>query len=296
MSSMSVFLLLENKKERLDVTASHLFLGYKPLIIALYFNVSDNNYDVVKNQNRISLSFENSERKEPPYLAQLTLKKIGEKILDEKILLFYEGEHGTHSFLNTTHQWVSRQREKLRKHAPNNVRLPGNLIEQVRIAYSIPRIISIVTVSDGNLINMFPTDLHGPVGEKFYAGSLRLGGLANEQVEKYGKIAISEVEPSFYKQAYMFGKNHMQGLQKEKEFPLHPMKSKYFNFPLPVAVTSYRELMKIDSFDDGIHRIHLYEVVHRQVIQDGKPSITHIHQYYAQWRLNHGLQTPMLLR
>ena len=145
-------------------------------------------------------------------------------------------------------------------------------------------------------MNMFPTDLHGPAGEKIYVGSLRQGGLANQQVEKYRRLVISEVEPSFYKQAYAFGKNHMKGLQKENEFPLHSMRSKTLQFPLPLGVISYCELKKIDSFDDGIHRIHVYEVIHRQMVQNEKPFLTHIHQYYAQWRVDHGLPTPMLLR
>ena len=291
-----VFLSIDNEKFKLNVTTSHLFLGYKPLIVALTFKVNDHNHHFVRSQNQVSLSFENAAPVKPIHLAKLVLKKIGEKVLGEDAVLFYEGVHGEHAFLNALHQRINQQREKWRKQTPNNVSLPGNLIEQVRIAYSIPRTISIITVSDGNLINMFPTDLHGPVGEKLYAGSLRAGGLANEQVEKYGRIVVSEVETTFYKQAYGFGKNHMQGLQKESGFPLHPMRSKNFNSSLPAAVTSYRELKKIDSFDAGIHRIHLYDVIHQQEIQESKPSLSHIHQYYAQWRTNRGLDTTMLFR
>jgi flavin reductase (DIM6/NTAB) family NADH-FMN oxidoreductase RutF len=291
---LSVFLSVD--KGKLDVTASHLFLGYKPLILALPFKVNDQSYQVVKNLNQLSLDFENPEAIKPTRLAQLVLKRIGEKVFEKDGILFYEGTLGEHRFMYFIHQWTAQQREKFRKQNSNNVGLPGNLVEQVRIAYSVPRRISIVTVSDGNLMNMFPTDLHGPVGEKFYAGSLRLGGLANDQIEKSKRIVISEVEPSFYKHAYSFGKNHMRELQKESEFPLHSIRSRNFNFPLPVAVTSYRELKRIDSFDVGIHRVHLYEVIHQQTIQDNKPSLTHIHQYYAQWRLDHGLETNMLLR
>lgn len=244
----------------------------------------------------LTLSFECGEPENPTTLAELVLKKISEKIIGGEAVLLYEGTQGEHILLNSFHQWVNLQREKFRKQSSNNVSLPGNLIDQVRIAYSIPRTISIVTVGDNHLINMFPTDLHGPVGENLYAGSLRLGGLANDQIEKYRQIAISEVEPSFYKQAYALGKNHMRELQKESEFPLHSQRSKNFNFPLPHAIISYRELQKIDSIDYGIHRIHLYEVIHRQMVHDDKPSLAHIHQYYAQWRLDQGLHTAMLLR
>jgi flavin reductase (DIM6/NTAB) family NADH-FMN oxidoreductase RutF len=276
----------------LDVTTFHLFLGYKPLIIGLTFSVDDPNFEIVKKQSKITLRFLNQQNS----LARLSLLKIDERKLGNEVVVFFEGKQGVHSFLNPIHQWVNRQRERWRKQLPNNINLPGNLFEQVRIAYSVPRVISIVTVSDGPLMNMFPTDLHGPVGEKFYAGSLRRDGLANEQVEKYERIVISDVDVSFYKQAYSLGKNHMKELTEENRFLLHPEKSKAFNFPLPKDVICYRELKRIDFLDHGIHRIHLYEVIHEQTLAQGKSTLAHIHQYYAQWRLDQGIQTQMFLR
>src|SRR6478736_4346921 len=285
---LSVF--FSSDRLKLEVTSSQLFLGYKPLILALTFKANDQTYQTIKSQNRIALDFENPDTINPTFLARLVLRKIDEKILNENVILFYEGVKGEHYFISSFHQWINRLREKLRKEIPNNVALPGNFSDQVRIAYSLPRTISIITVSDGNLMNMFPTDLHGPIGEKLYAGSLRVGGLANDQIEKYEKIVISEVEPSFYKQTYSLGKNHMKSLRGENEFVLHQTRSSTFNFPLPAAVVSYRELKRMDSLDIGIHRIHIYETLYRQIIQSKEP-LTHIHQYYAQWRRNHGLDT-----
>ena len=295
----SIFLELENQKISQDVTNSHLFLGYKPLILGLCFNRSDTNYSIVRDQDMVSLRFRNqlsAKISNGASIAKLVLKKIDEKIAGDKTVLFYEGEYGSHSFLSTVHQWVNTQREKFRKHSPDNINLPGNLADQVRIAYSVPRIISIITTSDGNLVNLFPTDLHGSVGKKFYASSLRKGGKANEQVERYGQILVSEVETSFYNQAYAFGKNHMKELQNENEFQIHSSRSKNFNFPLPSSVTYYRELKRIDSFDHGIHRIHLYEIIHQQAVSTNKSTLSHIHQYYTQWRIDHGLQTKIFLR
>lgn len=286
-SPLTVFLLSQNKK--INVTDSHLFLGYKPLIIGLP-SVADSTE--IKNQRQIVLHFEYN----GIVLAKLVLEKVGEKILGNRILLLFRGNHGEHHFLSNTHQWINRQRANWLVNAPNNVSLPGNLADQVRIAYSIPRIISVITTSDGELLNMFSTDLHGPVGKKYYAGSLRVGGLANEQVEKYKKIVISKVNTSSYRQAYALGKNHMQPLRELSRFDVYPERSAIFGFPLPVAVTQYMEMEKIDSFEEGIHRIHLYEVKSDQVVQSGQSALAHIHQYYAQWRLDRQIETQMLLR
>lgn len=291
-SQLSVILEISGRKFSQDVTTSHLFLGYKPLIMGLIFNVDDRIFETVRKENKVTLRFLNHEKE----ISRLSLLKITERDLDDKAVLIFEGEHGVHSFLNPIHQLVNLQRERWKKRAANNVSLPGNLLDQVRIAYSIPRVISIITTSDGALINMFPTDLHGPIGKKFYAGSLRRGGLANEQVEKYKQIVISEVDVTFYNEAYSLGKNHMQHLTTENRFPLHNGKSKVLSFALPKNVIRYRELKQINFFDHGIHRIHLYEVINEQTLVKDKPTLAHIHQYYAQWRVNQGIETQMLLR
>lgn len=297
-SALSVLLTTNDGGYNCDVSSTHLFLGYKPLIIGLSFRTDDHNHSLVKSQDFVQLSFryQKSSNSTESAIGRLSLKKIEEKNFGEVMVIIYEGRHGEHSFLNAFHRWSNRQLEKRRKDNPNNVGLPGNLVDQVRIAYSIPRKISIITTSDGNSINQFPTDLHGAIEENFYAGSLRVGGLANEQVERYKQIVISEVESSSYKQAYALGKNHMRDLRSKNEFQLHPTPSEKFSFPLPESVISYRELKKIDSFDVGIHRIHFYEVINQRLVQTIKSPLTHIHQYYAQWRFDRGLQTPMLLR
>jgi hypothetical protein len=51
----------------------------------------------------------------------------------------------------------------------------------------------------------------------------------------------------------------------------------------------------MDSFDAGIHRIHVYENVHEEMVSQGK-TLSHIHQFYAQWRYDRGIQTTWLLR
>ena len=303
---LSMSITLKDQSFQRDVTESHLFLGYKPLIIGLTFSENNQDYLLVKEQTQICLSFHQHQFEgndvwrdfptDQKSVARLILRKIGEKVLNNQVLLLYEGEYGEHTFLKSWHQFINRQREKMRRSIPGNISLPGNLLDQVRIAYAIPRLISIITVSDGSLLNMFPTDLHGPMGNTGYVGSLRIGGKANDQVEKYKRIVIAEVEVSSYKLTYTLGKNHMVDLRHEELFSLHHQHSKVFNFPLPAAVMFYRELKQIHALDHGIHRIHFYEVVNHEIVQKSSSTLAHIHQYYAQWRLDSGLITHLLYR
>ncbi len=297
---LSIYLTVRGQSEESDVTNTQLFLGYKPLILGLSFHSESREVNLLNNQNVIELKFKlnKSSRDNKNYekcIATLSLRMICQKKFGDDVTFFFEGIHGRHSFLSRLHLFLNEQKIKRNKTVPSNIDLKGNLYDQVRIAYAIPRIISIVTVTDGRLINMFPTDLHGPVNENYYISSLRIGGKANEQVEKYKEIVIADVMASFYRNTYDLGKNHMREMQAQENFLLSTEKSVVFGLPLPAGVTAYREMKQFASFDVGVHRIHLYAVVHHHT--SANPSrLVHIHQYFGQWRLNHGLLTNILLR
>jgi flavin reductase (DIM6/NTAB) family NADH-FMN oxidoreductase RutF len=228
-------------------------------------------------------------------VARLILKRIYEKLLGNNRVLFYEGVYGRHSFISLWHQFIHAQREKLRRNTAGNVDLPGNLHDMVRIAYAIPRVIPLITLGDSSSINMFPTDLHGAVSPGFYVSSLRIGGKANAQVDRLKKLVLSYMDVSAFRQVYALGKNHMQELRDPGSFRCASHRSKTYGLPLPLHATAYRELRETGSFDAGIHRIHFYEQEHEERLND-RHTLAHIHQYYAQWRLNLGLPTNMLLR
>lgn len=292
---LSVFLSVPGTTAKIDVTNSHLFLGYMPVIIALPFAANDRHFDAVRAPDRIRLTFMANEPISMKSVAYLELHKIGERIFNDQIVLFFEASFGQHSFINSFRRIANRLNEKRTAVPSTNIHLRGNLYDQVRIAYSVPRVISIITVSDGSLINMFPTDLHGPIGQKYYCSSLRISGKANDQVQTLKKIVVSEVSASFFSQTYRMGKNHMQDLRRPETFRSISDKSESFNLPMPENVSVYRELKQIDSLDHGIHRIHFYEVVSHRT-NAPYSTLAHIHQYFAQWRLNKGLPTDMLLR
>jgi hypothetical protein len=79
----------------------------------------------------------------------------------------------------------------------------------------------------------------------------------------------------------------MQELKSFSAFRLCGRKSKLLHLPLPASVLQYMELELFTSFDAGIHRIHLYRILHTEKVKDGL-TLAHIHQYYAQWRIDHG--------
>jgi hypothetical protein len=282
-----------------------IFVGYKPLVMAIHFPVGSSESEWLHRQQRVCLSY--GPDPDPPStrwnghitfrgaIARLILRRVSERRVGASEVSIWQGELGSHDFLSRFHQTTNRWRDYWAPERPGNVRLPGNLHDQVRIAYSVPIGISIVTLNDGPLMNMFPTDLHGPVGDGHYVSSLRCGSQATEQLERLGSAAISEVEAPWYKQAYALGKNHIRVLRPLEEFPLSTTVSAGREIPLPSGMVAYRELERLESIDVGIHRIHFYRSGPVEQVAP-TPTLAHLHRFYLQWRRDRGLPTQILQR
>lgn len=300
--TLTVSLTCRDRGDSIDVTKRHVFLGYKPLLIAIVLTKEE---EIIFNRKDVCFTFSykkceldiawNGFPSDKNGVAKLLLSKIDQRNLGDSKIVFYRGTEGQHFFIPFWHQRINNLLEQLRRKPQGNIGLDGNLYEQVRIAYSIPRLISMVTVFDGTLMNLFPTDLHGMVGTSFYLSSLRMGGEACQQVERQRSAVIAEVDSSDYRRAYTLGKQHMKPMTAPSEFDLSEKVSETFKFPLPVKVGKYRELEVIDHFDVGIHRIFIYKIIHEHLTQNFNP-LGHIHSYYAQWRNDQGLTTNYLFR
>ncbi len=285
--------LVNDKRIIADVTSLHLFVGYCPLVFAF------TNMDLPEN---IQLIFTNRQLQpndiflKKDAIALLKLRRIKQQVADSTAILYYEGTYGKHYFQSAFHQLIGSLINRLYNKKPGNVFLHTNLYRQVQVAYSVPRTISLITVSDGNGYNLFPTDLHGPSGDQLYIISLRTGGKACQQVATAGKILIAEVDSNMYKTVYALGKNHMQPLKPVADFPFSGQVSTTFGLAVPQNAFLYRELNLIDTFTRGIHKIMLFKIVHSQQIMPSNDTLAHIHNSYATWRYKKGLQGNYLLR
>ncbi|MEP6735246.1 MAG: hypothetical protein ABJA70_07000 [Chryseolinea sp.] len=286
-----------------DVTTSHIFLGYKPLIIALPVLKTSEANGFLNSSDKVTLHFElnrgvsnDPDDKMIKSVATLELYKLETRSFDSHALLIYKGICGDHSFLSPWHKFVNHQREKIEKREPGNVGLPANLLDQVQIAYAVPRKISVITVGNNSIFNMFPTDLFGEINCTKYVSSLRVGGRATQQVEEIKNVVFSDVDISSFRKVYDMGKNHMRDLREATSFDLATSRSEKFGFILPESFTRYREMRLLESWEHGMHRIHFYDVIN-QVNSPGSTSeLAHIHRLYAGWREKMGLKTDLYLR
>jgi len=299
-SPSSVYLSFKSDDKFINVTQSHILLGYKPLLIAVFTNAE---HGETIRADEVCMNFTNNNftlndnwkgfKTDNKSVATLALKKIHEQKSGSYSVFLFEGILGKHHFISPAQQTINNLYQKIISKGISNVHLKGNLYDQVRIAYSIPRTISLITLKIGSKINVFPTDLHGNTGNDYYISSLRLGGKAGEQVELAKQIVISDVELCRNNIVYQLGKNHMKDPQSPENFDLMEISSEQFRLALPTGTVNYRELMVIDHFDIKTHRIFIYKVMNEKRFNP-KPVLSHVHAYYIQW-LKNNFETPHLL-
>jgi flavin reductase (DIM6/NTAB) family NADH-FMN oxidoreductase RutF len=279
-----------------DITQEHLFTGYSPLVFTLISS------DLKEPFSNIEMFFSqrplqpNDFFKKKDALAWLSLRLIQKQKMGNNEIYYYEGIRGQHHFISFFHQYITGLNNQIYNKKKENVFLNNHLYKQVQIAYSVPRIISLITVGSGGLYNLFPTDLHGQVNEQYYVSSLRHGGKACKQVENAGRIVISQVHADVYKTVYALGKNHMQELRPKENFFFSESLSSVFKLPLPASLLSYKELELVGSFEHGIHTLLLYRIISSQAVHKDPSTLAHIHNSYATWRHRKGLPGNYLLR
>ncbi|MEO6539626.1 MAG: hypothetical protein ABIN74_01500 [Ferruginibacter sp.] len=287
-----MYVYLVNQKHILkDITKQHLFIGYCPLVFAFPDPDLPGSLQLIFSQQ---LLLPNEIFSAKDAIASLELQVIRDQSMNN--VLFYGGTRGSHHFLSRFHQLINSIYNERFNKKPGNVFLHDNLYKQVQIAYAVPRNISLVTVGNNGLYNLFPTDLHGQIDETHYIISLRIGGKACEQVTMAGKLVISQVHSDAYKMVYGLGKNHMQDLKATNNFPFSQALSEQFKLPIPQHTVSSKELILLDLFTHGIHTIMRFKITSGRELSPKMDALAHIHNSYATWRYKNGLPGNYLLR
>jgi hypothetical protein len=261
-----------------DITADHIFLGYKPLIAGIFLPG-----DIDAGEVSITFIHQTGTK-----LADIRLKKVTARKLGGDWFILFAGLHANVYFLPVFNRIANSVLRKFRKRIPGNVEMNGNEYLQVQAMYSVPRKISIISLGIDGLYNMFPTDLHGNAGREFYVDSLRKAGKACEQVLQLRRVVKADVDLSVMNDAFAMGKNHMKELQELSDLPAEGYSSLY-RLPLPKGVVAYKELEVFDDIEIVIHRLLIFTIKNEAVIHTNRPVLACTNGHYIQWRLDHSL-------
>ncbi len=255
-----------------DLTGIHFFLGYQPVIIGIPYKPG---MPEVLYLDFVSAGTGSKK------VASLKLKGTAILKTGHHDLQLYTCLNGTHQLIPPFYRFINHSIMFIRSLRKGNIRLKGNRYNQVRIAYSIPRPIYLISVGEGDLYNIFPTDLFGRINETTFIISLRMAGKACGQVQMYRKIVLSEMQAGSFKEVYRLGKNHNRDLSVPDPSICSGW-SEEWHLPLPKDILQYHELEYSHHQDFGIHRLLVFNLHKSKKIQDG-PSLAHIHNYAASW-------------
>ncbi|MEO5641801.1 MAG: hypothetical protein ABIQ40_18875 [Bacteroidia bacterium] len=266
------------KNERINVTDTLLFLGYRPLVMGW----------ITKNFEGKELELQFVRKDNQALVATLKLKTEKKIPLEEKTIYLFKGIASLQKFESRFHQFMFRLYERLRPKQNGNIDLDPELYNQVKIAYSIPREIKVVTLGKENKWNVFPTDLHGKAGASSYIISLRHDKQPCRQLIETGKLALWSVNADHAQGVYAMGKNHSRDFSSAENFSFTDSESPQFHFPEPAGAIGCEELeLQSTIADVGIHRIFLLKPIHANSENDTS-RLVHLHRSYLQWHIKNG--------
>lgn len=286
-------LLVENRVVIKDITTVYSMTGICPVIIALpsLTGIDFNKKEIIHVFYTTSSVKKGEIISTKNVIAKLRLKKIKTLTTEQTMTYFFEGKKGSHKFVPSFYQFFDRLNNNLYNNKKGNIFLKGNRYTQIQVVYSVPQLISLITVCKNDLYNVFPTDQHGEICDKYYVIALRHAGKACRQVLDSKNILLSNIDVHQHKEVYTLGKNHMQPLNERNKFNFSETQTNLLHMPIPKNTTEYRELTLVESFIHGIHRILIFEILSHQKITDNSATLSCIHNAYATWRFKNKLFT-----
>ncbi|HNS12120.1 MAG TPA: hypothetical protein PKM97_05860 [Bacteroidia bacterium] len=276
--------LFRSDQQTMDVTKSHLFLGYMPVTIGLPKSINFDSTEICE------LLFYTSDK----FCGSIKLKLS--KTLHPSLNLF-EGT-GAQQRLLSVEQKLVHYVKGIRKQKDHPLYPKKGVYDQIRVAYSYPRKISILIPEKDKVLNVFPTDLHGNIEtDNTYIISLREAGNACKQIMTSELITISDINSKAFREVYALGKNHMAEMQRIDHFSGTIIES---NDSIPRLLykdaVNYKILERLHDCNVGIHKLITFKILKTGDIQARTNILAHVHEYYALWRRRNGYKDELLFR
>lgn len=255
-----------------------LFLGYRPLVLGL-------TEEVAPGEGWLKLE------RGGKAIAAIHLKELPEKQWPGTRL--FGAMQSWQRFLPPMLEPLDRLRQRINERRAGNVTRSMLEYDQLRVAYAQPREIHLAVVGTPERCNIFPTDLHGPLGDDGYIVSLRHANAVCAQLRERGTLLLCRIALNAYKDVYQLGTRHNATWENAER--IRRTVSVFAGHAVPEGTRSAMLLELQDHHDVGIHRLHRSAVKERAEFSDG-PVLAHAHAVPLGWLKRRGLAPPVLLR
>jgi flavin reductase (DIM6/NTAB) family NADH-FMN oxidoreductase RutF len=127
--------------------------------------------------------------------------------------------------------------------------------------YSAPRPVVLVSVRHGEAGSMFPMDLIGPTGSRWFSMALRLTSAAIPLMTASRRLALASIPLALKDAAYALGAHHRTLPSDPGLVPLPVKPSPQFQLPVACGALRVREVEIGHHYDVGSHRLFLVQTV-----------------------------------
>ncbi len=268
----------------IDVTFRHTTACCAPLIMG----VSLDKEQMRTGRRRGNLSLRYYERGgEKRLLGQIKLAVKAIIPLDDSELVLFNVRGSTNYCLPKLRLWAHYlpQTYSNRKNLPKfDVKMTALELRAAIVTFIRPHPLSLVSIQSEGTENIFPMNLMGDLGKGYFAFGLKDSRLAAHQVERAGRIALSNVPLPLCSIAMKMAINHTKTSVDWEQLPFSLKTSKQFRIPVPASAPRVRE-MKVDQlYKIGSHTLFVARIISDEKFSD-EAHVNMIHGFYQHWRL-----------
>ncbi|HEY4145814.1 flavin reductase [Pinirhizobacter sp.] len=236
-----------------DVTTDHTVASLKPLVIAT--SVDAGEHPVLQYRDRATGKL----------LGTLRLVRMAALSAENTTLTLYHVSAGSHRCLGwprgAWNAWL-QNRQMTKNRLTNHLNTEPAAVQQLMIAYLIPRPVVLVSVNTPDHRNIFPMDLIGPLERSgIFSLALRSTNVSVQTIRETRRVALSHIPATMKAAVYKAAEHHKSPLHDwdALQFPVQP--SKESGIPVVASALRVQELAIVHSQEIGLHTFFLCRVI-----------------------------------
>jgi flavin reductase (DIM6/NTAB) family NADH-FMN oxidoreductase RutF len=283
-SEVSVW--LQGRGTALDVTNNNIIAAARPLTLGIGLRSESDRAMILECQPSLKFKEMSGEKR---LLAEMKLRMIESIPLGDEQLFLYAARSCRNYCVPRGRLWMRylydgyRQWRSERRSNMPTLRMPVRELHCVFAFYICPRPVVLVSVVDGNLGNIFPMDLIGPVGSRHFTLALHNTSAILPLIERSQRVALSSIPVDRSSVAFELGKNHKSPSIDWGSLPFATENSARFGLPVPQFSPRVRE-MQIETIRTlGSHTLFVARTIEDESSADGL-QLFQIHGFYQAWR------------
>lgn len=269
-----------------DVTYRNVIAGTRPLMIGIGLGEKLDLLSVSKTPLRLKFSESgNSSR----LLGEISLKLVDTIAIGRERLCLFLAVRASNYCVPKNLLWrrylqfaYSHWRNP-RRQIPPEIRMPEAELHSLWVFYICPRPVVLVSVVAGDLGNIFPMDLVGPVGNRHFSLTLHNSSTALPLIQDSRRVALSSIPIDQMPLAYKLGANHKRPSVDWNSVPFALTTSPAFALPVPKFALRVREIEIEQIRRSGTHTFFISKIVEDQCWTEGQ-QFFQAHGFYEGWR------------